>query len=41
MLVKDLIKDLEKIIEDNKSLEDVMGEACITIDVFEEDETPE
>ena len=36
MLVKDLIKDLEKIIEDNRSLEDVMGEATIAIDVFKE-----
>ena len=37
MLIKDLIKDLEKLLEDHKSLEDGMGETCITIDVFEED----
>lgn len=38
MLVKDLIKVLEKKIEDNKPYLEVMGELAINVDVFSESE---
>lgn len=40
MLVKELIKKLEKLIEDNEPHKEVLGEAVIQIDIFAESEIP-